>query len=269
MNFAALYRWQWLLISILVGWGLGHAHRVTPDDFSSYGNSLNSQARFEEALESRIGDIPRFKDVVVQRCVVQGLGTVDIISGLYCNGQPEEKDQAFHWKPAFFVAPVPYHSLGGSETLFAGPEQSSVREFLKSRSIPFTYAWWRSYPMATWLSASILFIGVIFPTLLTRLAYGTWIRPKEIKGISLWSAVTSGSKTSREMSSAGPSAHRDKDSGDPTPPLMEPGVVRSEAVTALHAGPLAPISVEEAAHTAFGAKADDYYPTEKRQHPSA
>ncbi len=40
-------RWQWLLISLLVGAGLAWAHRIDGDLIARFGVALNDQERFE------------------------------------------------------------------------------------------------------------------------------------------------------------------------------------------------------------------------------
>jgi hypothetical protein len=253
MIIASLQRWNWLLIAVVVGLALGYANRLTPDDFPSYGAALNSQRQFEAALVEQIGDVPRFKDLTVQRCHVAGLGAMDFVSGLYCTGVPEQRDNAYHWKPTFFVAPVPYRRLsdGGQQT---------VRDLLADQNVRYTNAWWRSRPMATWLTASILFIGLIWPTLVTRMYFGRWTRPAEAKGMSLWRV-----KPSRAVAPPAPQS--------PFTPMHEPmeappapAAVSSEAVLAaptvpLANTPLAPAAPVTADQKEFGAKPDDFYPT--------
>ena len=72
---ASIKRWHWLLISVAVGLALGYANRFTSDDLASYGDGLNSQRRFEEALVRRIadaGDVTQFMNPVVHRVHVTG-----------------------------------------------------------------------------------------------------------------------------------------------------------------------------------------------------
>lgn len=262
MTLVSLHRLHWLLISILIGVGLGYFTRVAPSDLKFYGSSLNNRHSFEAAVMEHIGDAARFKDIEIRRCQVPGIGDVDVVSGLYCNGKPEEKDQAYHWKPTFFVASIPYRP--GDE--IDGPTVANVRDFLTELKVPFIHAWWRSHSMATWLIASVTMIGLVWPTLLIRIAYGRWTRPPGEKGISLWNVrTTRGGK--KPMTSPTMAGMRDEHSGSPPMPAsavesMPPLFVAKP----LSSEPLPAVAVNDAAHAEFGAKADDFYPTEKRGH---
>jgi hypothetical protein len=269
MNLAALHYWHWLLLSVLVGVSLGYAMRVTPGDLPSYGNSLNSQLQFEAALVEQIGDDRRFKDVVVRRCSIPGSAAVDIVSGLYCTGQLDATDQAYHWKPTFFVAAVPYRPaspIAGAVDMnpLTDPVMPDVCTFLSAMGVPFVHAWWRSRSMATCMITSLVMIGMVWPTLVTRIAYGRWTRPKDQTGNSLWRARTSpvAATSSTIQSYAAP---REEPSADRAPPIpvadpMLPGL----PVTPLMAGPLPPALAVKAEHKEFGAKPDDFYPTAKQ-----
>jgi hypothetical protein len=103
MSVAALKRWHWLVIAVIVGLGLAYTNRITPADFPAYGDLLKRQTAFEASLVQTIGADPRFKDLVVQRCRVPKLGEVDFVYGRYCTGQVE-KDGAYHYRPKYFVA---------------------------------------------------------------------------------------------------------------------------------------------------------------------
>lgn len=270
MTLAALHRWQWLLISGFVGWCLGYVTRVAPSDLPSLGNSLNSQRQFEAALVEQIGDTRRFKDLVVRRCRVPGMGDVDVVSGMFCTGQPEPNDQAYHWKPTFFVATVPYRStsavaeLAGSQEPAQSINQATpnVRSFLTALHVPFVHAWWRSYSMATCLAASVAVIGLIWPTLLIRITHGQWTRPPGEKGISLWGVRMRPAAKTLLAHGEDTQVREERADHAASPSLIaEPGQIASTAPR-LAAPPLTPELTAEVEHKEFGAKPDDFYPTE-------
>jgi hypothetical protein len=254
------------VISVVVGVGLGRAMRLTPEDFASFGTALNSRHRFETALVDRIGDGGGFPDIRVSRCWVAGLGERDIVRGLYCSGVPE-KDGAYHWRAYFVDAPVPYVAVSeeGARRL-AGVKEPSVRDLMGAMKVPYTHAWWQSHPMATWVTLSILIIGVLWPTLVNRMAFGRWTRPAEAKGISLWRVkvlATPGREVARPVY-----VDSRSDEGEQTPePTTPQQPAAADAPTrALANQPLAPMAASAEAHKEFGANPDDYYPTEQKAH---
>jgi hypothetical protein len=265
MNLAALKRWHWLVISVVVGVGLGRAMRLTPEDFASFGTALNSRHRFESALVDRIGDRAGFTDITVSRCRVAGLGERDIVRGLYCSGVPE-KDGAYHWRAYFVDAPVPYVAASeeGARRL-AGVKEPSVRDLMGAMKAPYMHAWWQSYSMVTWVTGSILIIGILWPTLVNRMAFGRWTRPAEAKGISLWRvkvSPTPGRAVGRPVYVEGRN-----DEGEQMPEPRAPQPAAADAPTRTLANqPLAPMAASALAHKEFGANPDDYYPTEQKAH---
>jgi hypothetical protein len=141
--------------------------------------------------------------------------------------------------------------------------------------VSYTDAWWRTYPAATWVGGSVLLIGVVWPTVINLLAFGRLTRPREEKGIDL-----SKVKNPAAPAPAGPSAEdlehlheleaelEAKLAGAAPPaPAEQPTPPRRAAVlTTAPAGP-APADVPHD-DTVFGAKADDFYPTERHaDHP--
>jgi hypothetical protein len=281
MNLAALERWHWFLISVVVGVGLGRTMRLTPQDFPSFGTLLNSHERFEAALTDTINDQPLFTDITVSRCRVAGLGDRDIVRGLYCLRIVEEG--AYHWRPYYFDAPVPYRPVTGEAVAAVaqvrGPSSSaaslSIRDVMSALKVRYTHAWWQSYAMTTWLSASVLVIGVIWPTLLTRIAFGRWTRPPQEKGINLWRAKVSATPTRQAARSSFGGGAGDEDERSPEAAGPQPAATAGEPATVvalpLPNQPLVPLAAsgDAAEHKEFGADADDYYPTEQKGHRAA
>jgi hypothetical protein len=262
MSVAALKRWHWLLISIVVGIALAYANHITSADFPAYGDSLRRQSSFEASLGQMIGSDPRFKDLVVQRCRVPKLGDVDFVYGRYCTGQVE-KDGAYHYRPKYFVAPVPYRPTGEIPTT-PTHDFRSIREFLTSINVPYTHAWWRSYPTATWLTASVALIGLIWPTLINLIVWGRWTRPDEARGISLWRSPSRAAKPARGISAPSFAAPRAAEGDAASASAPVPAASTAAPVRTLSAAPLALAPTATASHKEFGANPDDFYPTEQK-----
>jgi hypothetical protein len=290
-------RWQWLLLSVAVGALLWWSLRPDTDSLAGYGECINDPAAFEAALAGAAHGRARFTNVRVHRQLVDdGAGsaaTVYVVSGDYCDGTPDPMDGTLHWRPRYFLAPARYRphwnlydfsgATGGAAKAldqYQRIESPTVVDFLRllrtAGVVSYTHAWWRTYPAATWVGGSVLLIGVVWPTVINLLAFGRLTRPREEKGTDL-----SKVKNAAAPAPAGPSADdlehlRELESeleaklaGEaPAAPPEQPAAPprRAAVLTAAPAGP----APTDAPHddTVFGAKADDFYPTERHvDHP--
>jgi hypothetical protein len=109
------------------------------------------------------------------------------------------------------------------------------------------------------LTASVVLIGVIWPTLINLIVWGRW--PAEAKGISLWRSPSSPKPTRPTPSFAAPRA-ADGDAPPSTAPA--PAGSTAAAVRTLGGGPLVLAPTAAASHKEFGADPDDFYPTEQK-----
>jgi hypothetical protein len=258
---------------------------------------MNDSRAFEAALVGAAHGAPRFSNVRVHRQRVDdGAGSaaeVYVVSGDYCDGNPDPLDGTLHWRPRYFLAPAPYrphwnlYDFGGA----AGGAAKALEQYQRIKSptvadflrllrtagvVSYTDAWWRTYPAATWIGGSVLLIGVVWPTVINLLAFGRLTQPREEKGIDL-----SKVKNTSALAPAAPSADdleqlheleaelEAKLAGAaPEPPAEQPAVPprRAAVLTTAPAGPAHPDAPHD--DTVFGAKADDFYPTERHaDHP--
>src|SRR5690348_5944342 len=118
MRLESVQRWQWVLIGLLVGLTWWGARRWGNGDglLDGPGECINDRATFERALITRLENRPLFKDVMVHRRTIDGRD-LHIVTGLYCSGRPDAKDNKYRWRPAAFVAPIPYQSVYGARWL--------------------------------------------------------------------------------------------------------------------------------------------------------
>jgi hypothetical protein len=70
MRVERIHRWQWVLIALVVGFVLAFVRNQFADPTSSYPDSMNAQAQFENGLATKEhlpnGEIrPRFFNLVV------------------------------------------------------------------------------------------------------------------------------------------------------------------------------------------------------------
>ena len=102
-------RWQWLILSVAAGTLLWWSRRPDTGSLAGYGECLNDPAAFERALVESARGTPRFTNIRVHRQVVDdGAGSaaaVYVVSGDYCDGNPDPLDGTLHWRPRYFLAP--------------------------------------------------------------------------------------------------------------------------------------------------------------------
>ena len=284
-------RWQWLLLSVLVGLALWYARRPDASDLARYGEGLNDPAAFENALFGAVDGVPRVQGLTVHRQAIDdGAGsrrTAYVVSGDYCDGRPDPIDGTFRWRPRFFLAPVPYrarmnlYNLGGTDDEAAEAvrryermESPTVLDFLRlletAKVVSYTHAWWRTYPAATWVGGSVLLVGVVWPTVINLLAYGRLTRPREEKGVDL-SKVRS-TATPAPPGTSGPDiehlhqleAELEANLSGAAGPEPDPQPAATpRPAPALSTAPLEPVAAPAHDDTVFGAHADDFYPTER------
>jgi len=205
------------------------------------------------------------------------------------------------WHPYFFIAPYPYkptrqfavsgtvpqikptltdklQTLAEKVHLKDPDPPDSALGYLKALKaqgrIDYTYEWWRAprVSMAAWIAGCLVVIGGLWPTLVNLLVYGTLSRPIEEKA-----KLAKGSTTTTKA----PAGPTDADlaqlkaleeeleaklaasaSSTPLGPSDQPAPAQLKKLTAKE------LEVAAAAKAAedrlFAAKADDFYPTEKR-----
>jgi hypothetical protein len=274
MNLLSLNRWQWLAVGVGVGLLVGGARRWYTDGRPPAGECITLQESFEQRLLTRIGGQPQFKNVFVSRQALDAGGgrreIVDLVTGKSCDGtvQPDGK---YHWNPAYFIAPIPYRPKTDLRDGLAGKsvEHAGVTDFLRLARAhggpSFTNAWWETYPFASRLAIAVIAIGLIWPCLIDLIVYGRLLRPRESK-VRLPAPKPS-------PAAAGPSSILPKSDELPEPSTA-PAPCRPEGGQH-EPGPVLAGEVDPPAHPEephdpkhFGARPEDYYPTELRSSDS-
>jgi hypothetical protein len=276
MGVAAVPRWAWVVAGLVVGLLHGSLREwaSTVDPTDDYDVLLTDQGRFESALvDERLGH-RLFKDVTVYPHWLPSRSTggkrlVHLVTGSYWDGNTTVRggEVVARWDPACFVAPVPYvptHQGAGAATSTPGTVLDYLATLKIERGVQYRYAWWwwTARPLFTSTLAAALLIGGVWPTVVNLLAFGRLTRPPREKRPSMW---------------------RVRRGGRQTPSLAVSVVAESESVVNSVApvdappppAPLAPLATEavaapstgiEAEHH-YGAKPDDFYPTELRAEP--
>ena len=283
MSVQSVKWWQWTALSLLLGLSLGALRRWELADLGRTGETLNGAEAFERALTHKLRGRPLFDRVMVRE---QALGdahrkTVDVVSGEYCDGNPDPADGEFHWRATVFVAPIPFqpHTLSAEALALSDMPNPRVRDYLQllshSQGVRYTNAWWDSFPLATWLAGTVLVLGVLWPPLVNWWFYGTLVRPAVEPGIDL---IRVKNRPSAEGESKADLSTKDEvrlaaieaelrtslvDRAEPT--VAETPTAAAPIRTLLAAAPDAPAPYQAVVEKDFAAKEDDYYPTELRR----
>jgi hypothetical protein len=280
MLFQRITRWHWIAISVVVGVTLGGLNRLNREDWSStYGESL-SKMQFAEAIARGSTGIGHLSHLVIYSEEIQlGPGNrqqVHIVSGQYDESpSPNASRPAASATRVCFVAEIPFIPPIGAVSV---PSSSTVLDYLDRMQIPYIYAWWRDpkTAMSIWTTGSILLIGVVWPSLLNLLAYGSIFVPAAKVGVVADHPSGSSSGKSATPLSEQERAELEQLQSEMTknlennPPDAAPlAAMRSEAAPCeLSVNPLdSPTSVPDGPAIEFGIKQEDFYPTSRKPQP--
>jgi hypothetical protein len=294
MRLERVQRWQWVVVSLVVGAALAYARRSDPESLlARLGEGVADQRWFEEELLRKVpladgSTLPAFGRLTVYPMTVYERGQrkpVHVVAGMYLTegrhrpGPPVPTTgpaPAGRLRPYFYVAPAPFQSTGDRQTgrlPAAGATVTDYLNSLKSQGVTYAYAWWADprYAAAAWVGGSFLLIGVVWPTCVNLLAFGTLRRPREEKAESLWRVKASTpARAKQPIAATVPSParnipHRPVATGNPAPP--QPMTVSPAPALVLEPVPAWPAADDP--HKEFGAGRDDFYPTElKAPHPA-
>ncbi|MDB5354748.1 MAG: hypothetical protein JWN24_1201 [Phycisphaerales bacterium] len=291
MRITDLRQWHWIIISLIVGAGVGYVVEQSGEDLSGrHGDVLNSQRRFEESLVKLEQGRPCFTDISVHKCMVPdrkgGTKRVCVVAGSYYNGRPQQENGKVgpHWHDAFFLADIPYKPvtdlarLGKPELAnkFQAIAEPTVLDYLdalgEARNVKYTYAWWQGMGLRSCVLFSFLIIGVVWPTAVNLMVYGSLRRPKEEKGIDLSKVKAHEEKPAAatvsedDLARLGElEAELEKNLAEAAPAPAPNQNAEPKPVRKLTTAPLQPAAAAPSAEQkAFAAKQNDYYPTELR-----
>lgn len=291
MSLASLKRWHWIAISLIVGLLVGYARQQSADDLQErFGQSINSQKLFEDLLTRTEQNRRFFEDITVHsQRVPDGKGgtkLVHVVAGTAFNGHYEEEGGKLlaRWRPSFFLAEIPYHPTidlsqfrkpGGPDPAkqFRDIQQPTVLDFLnvlsQSQGLTYTNAWWRGMGIVPWTIASFLLIGVIWPTIVNLMVFGSWKRPPEEKGIDLSKVKAHADESKKPVVTEDDAERLHELEAELEQNLGQAAPAQSAAVSApapvrsLGTAPVEALSKGgPESHAEFGSKKDDFYPTE-------
>lgn len=280
MQFAAVPRWQWIAVAIIVGAAVGIVTDAADSQLyginvQGYGMLLPDQQQFENGLVQDYNGIHLFNDPVVYPHWTTGPGgerkLVYIVSGRFWDGREEVKDgkTVAEWRPRCVITKTPYKPTIGINDAGNKPiaEFPSVVQFLdalhRTYKVNYRYAWWAPHPVLTWVVGCVLVIGGIWPTLINLLAYGSLTRPREVKPVSLWNVRQRKTPEKPKMSYASPAPRGDEEMLAPSAETAETEDAAQPAARPLAGAPLELVPEGPAEQRAYGADKGDFYPTER------
>lgn len=295
MRLERVKRWQWVILSLVVGTGLALARRVDQDDLPArLGEGVADRAWFEREVRRRVtladgSTVPAFGRLTVYPLSVPERGgrrPVHVVAGMYLARVDDGGDAAGasaavgKLRPYFFIAPVPYQSLADQRAGKPVDPKATVRGFLdglKGSGVTYRYGWWADarWAGAAWAGGSFVLIGLLWPTALNLMVFGRFRAPREEKGISLWKVKSAPAPPRpRPVATAAPApvvAGPDGYAFTGSAPHVGPRAsapacdAARAAAPVLSAGPAVDAGVAAAVeheHKEFGARRDDFYPTE-------
>ena len=286
MQLERIDRWVWVVLSLAVGACLAWAR--SGDDHADLqarlGHGVAEQAWFEREVVRKVatadGSFVRGFDrlTVFPSSVVENgrRRPVHLVAGMALARAGDNRAGAAPGftgtlRPCFFVAPVPFTPLAsrGNDSAKSGRTVVDYLDTLASRGVSYRYAWWADsrYRTAAWVGGSFVLVGVLWPTAVNLLAYGSFRRPPRERGTSLWRV-----RRPRTQPTQRPSYAVDRPADlppDPAAPSAATGVAGDTGSAAVPSAlPLARNEPEDATAPAhkdqkqFGASANDFYPTE-------
>jgi hypothetical protein len=277
-------RWQWILASLAVGLLLGYFQQLPTENWQKAFGDTITQHQFEEGLIRKHSGSRWFRNIVIypQRLDVAGTSVpVTIVTGEYFNGSLEMQNgqRVAIWHPRCFIAEEPFRPI----TPNAGAQDgNTVIAYLNSLpGVTYTYAWWRdpTWAVGLWTAGSVLVIGLIWPTIINLLVFGSIMRPKENRGIDLSKVsaqtpksaskspepdLTAVTKAAEELEAKLAAEARPQIRDAQAPAAASPVPQLSGAAVE------SPMTSEQHEQKNYGQEKDDFYPTEvHRSHSEA
>ena len=282
MRVTSLRAWHWMLIGLLAGLAGGAVRSLWlnfSDELTKYGDIRITQRQFERAIVSRYAGRRGFTNIVVYPYALNGASAnivkLHVVQGLYSDGQihDETGKRAYVWKPAYFVASVPFRSVGTESTdphLLAKESAPDVMVYMAAQAasggVQFQYAswWWVTRPLFLWPAVSFWVIGVVWPVIINLLAYGRFTRPPTLKEVlSPQPKLKPGKSVQLPGDTSAMTAQLDRElESHLSPSAIPPITPESPAFAPLSPALLQAVQPLSIPKKNYGAKPEDFYPTE-------
>jgi hypothetical protein len=296
MRIDRIRRWQWIVLSLVVGTALALLRQVDSDRLpEQMGEGVGDQRWFEREILRQVplangSSIRGFDRLVVYPSWIQEGGRrrqVHLVTGVALDRTRTGADPAGRAPPAavgklrpcFFVASVPFQPLVRRDGGGSAAANGTVLDYLdglRSQGVVYTYAWWNShrYRAAAWVGGSFVLIGLLWPTAVNLLTHGSLRALPGEAGFRLWNVKNR--RPSRRQRPVRHAAHptaaaTPSDRTSPEHHANEPGSAATAAspILQLQQGdPGQPAVNVERDKKSFGASPEDFYPTELKSDPA-
>jgi hypothetical protein len=231
MGIESIKRWQWIVMSLLIGLLVGYVWNSLDDIGATTGDQIKDQRTFERALVNEVkkadGTMRReFDEVAVTPYKNSNDPSVAyVVTGKMWVNMPKmiNGKKVFGWWPQYYLAPAKFDAppvkttgpVPGPSLLQRTaellrlrapdePKGKTVVDYLRALSaspahVQFTYKWWNEprVRIAAWTAGCFLGIGVIWPFFLNIMLFGSLWRPIEEKGVSLRKAKSTSSTVAK------------------------------------------------------------------------
>lgn len=274
MDIRYVRRWAWMLAGVIAGALVAEIQRMPSGNWAREHADAIAQHEFESAVVREFQGVRHFTGLTVyprQVADVDGQPrTLHIVAGRHYDGKPRQIDGQMRavWQPRCFVAEVPYWS--------AGTQHPTVMAWLDtqaSRGVRYRYAWWQEprWMRTVWISAGFVAVGLIWPTALYLCVFGRWWNPPRegpdlaaLKGVhgTSGTAATAPADLSAAADYAAQVEAELAASDAPSPAPAPPGPAQQPVRPLSNQPPEASAPLNEQEAKAFGARSDDFYPTE-------
>ena len=287
MHIESVKRWQWMVIGLVAGLGVGVARSLSTSDLSAYGEGINDQRTFERRVLTNVNGSPLFKDIRVTRQTLDdGAGRSEAVYVVSGKSVPENARAGERYQPMWYAAHVPYkpafdlseadkakNSSAAARWKAAG--EPTIIDWLElaheTAGVTYTNAWWDTYPVRTFAIAGFIVIGVVWPFFVNLYYFKSLWRPREEKGVSLRGMRSARAEVAKPAVEVG-SGHLEELEKE-----LEAGMLgeRTEEVAADAPAAVKTLSTDGPAAAIelprddrhFVAESDDFYPTDERMHP--
>lgn len=169
MDIADIKRWQWIIIGIVAGLGLGWVWSGMEP--SESGGRQISQMDFERDVARKYENQPMIRNIVIQPATTDYAGKmVQPVS--FQRMQIGQKSKKIYYVPAQFIAMVPYKPMMNAPASMTA--KFTLSDYLaniqkRNDSVRYAYGWWKEKPatIAIWTIGSVAVIGGVWPTFLS------------------------------------------------------------------------------------------------------
>ena len=202
MDIADIKRWQWVLIGIIAGLGLGWVWSGMEP--SEGGGNRSAKWISSANLGRKYQDQPLIQNIIIQP-VTNDYGGKKVQPVSFRLLQIGQKSKKIYYVPSQFIAMVPYKPIINAPASMSA--QFTLSDYLanlqrRDSNVRYSYGWWLEKPatIGLWTLGAVAIIGGFWPTFLNLIVgagLGGAPRKRRRKIISTDSVITASLKKHR------------------------------------------------------------------------